>query len=240
MSEIFRDETTTPFDGPVPASLSELRDRLDAIYRLQRHIYDVTRRYFLLGRDELIDALDLLPGETVCEIGCGTGRNLIQMAKTYPRARYFGLDASNEMLNFAIGKIDAAHIGGSIHLRHGYAQMFDPQRIFGPDPSLERGLDRVVFSYSLSMIPPWRQSIERAFDSLKPGGTLHIVDFGDQAKLPNWFRQALFGWLNLFGVHNRPELWQYVRGLEERTGAPVDIRPFARGYAFIPTVKKPS
>ena len=66
---------------------------MDAIYAWQRHIYDATRKYFLFGRDQLIATLDVPDGGTVLEVGCGTGRNLIQAARRYPTARLFGLDA---------------------------------------------------------------------------------------------------------------------------------------------------
>ena len=53
------------------------RDLMDRIYRHQRHIYDLTRKYYLLGRDELITALAPPGNGSVLEIGCGTGRNLL-------------------------------------------------------------------------------------------------------------------------------------------------------------------
>ncbi|TIV74063.1 MAG: SAM-dependent methyltransferase, partial [Mesorhizobium sp.] len=40
----------------LPASHAEL---MDGVYRWQRHIYDLTRKYYLLGRDRLIDGLDV-------------------------------------------------------------------------------------------------------------------------------------------------------------------------------------
>ena len=52
-------------------------DHMDRIYRYQRHLYDVTSRHFLLGRDTLISGLLPPDGGTVVEVGCGTARNLI-------------------------------------------------------------------------------------------------------------------------------------------------------------------
>ena len=46
------------------------------------------------------------------------------------------------------------------------------------------GFDRIVISYALSMIPPWEAVTAQAIARLSPGGSLHLVDFGDQAGLP--------------------------------------------------------
>ena len=74
---------------------------MDDVYRYQRYIYDFTRKYYLFGRDRLIRELKPKPGARIIEIGCGTARNLIKMAQTYPDARLYGLDASAEMLRTA-------------------------------------------------------------------------------------------------------------------------------------------
>ena len=47
---------------------------MDAIYRRQRHIYDATRKYFLLGRDRLIADLD---AESRMSKPCDFHRNLL-------------------------------------------------------------------------------------------------------------------------------------------------------------------
>ncbi|MHC2296968.1 ubiquinone/menaquinone biosynthesis C-methylase UbiE [Rhizobium mongolense] len=47
---------------------------MDGMYRYQRHIYDLTRKYYLLGRDRTIRNLDIAEGGTLLEVGCGTGR----------------------------------------------------------------------------------------------------------------------------------------------------------------------
>ena len=33
---------------------------MDGVYRWQRHVYDVTRKYYLLGRDRMIEGLDAI------------------------------------------------------------------------------------------------------------------------------------------------------------------------------------
>ncbi len=74
---------------------------MDAIYRYQRYVYDATRKFYLLGRDRVIDELAPPPGGRVLEIACGTGRNLIAAARRYPGARFYGFDISTAMLDTA-------------------------------------------------------------------------------------------------------------------------------------------
>jgi S-adenosylmethionine-diacylgycerolhomoserine-N-methlytransferase len=71
---------------------------MDRVYRRQKHIYDLTRKFYLFGRDRLIAELDARPGASVLELGCGTGRNLAQIGARWPRVALHGLDISREML----------------------------------------------------------------------------------------------------------------------------------------------
>src|SRR5882672_4221434 len=90
--------------------------RMDRQYRWQRHVYDVTRSPYLLGRDELIAELNPPLGAHVLEIGCGTGRNLIRIARTYPGVECYGIDVSNVMLDSARRSIARAGLEGRIRL----------------------------------------------------------------------------------------------------------------------------
>src|ERR1700756_5784809 len=89
---------------------------MDRMYRHQRFIYDLTRKPYLLGRDTMIAQLSPPAGGTVLEIGCGTGRNLIHVARTYPSARLYGFDISAEMLATAGKSIAAAGLSGQVDI----------------------------------------------------------------------------------------------------------------------------
>ena len=78
------------------------------------------------GRDQLIAQLRAGAGERVLEIGCGTGRNLIEAARRYPGARYFGIDISTEMLSDGKANIARAELGDRISVARGDAAVFDP------------------------------------------------------------------------------------------------------------------
>ena len=209
--------------------------RMDRQYRWQRHIYDVTRMPYLLGRDRLITELAPPPGAQVLEIGCGTGRNLIRIAQTYPGVDCFGIDVSNVMLETARRSIESAGLAGRIRLAQADAVTADPARLFG------RGsFDRVMISYALSMIPPWRQALAHAASLIGPRGSLCLVDFGDQAGMPTWFRVLLFRWLGWFHVSARTDLKPDLEQLAARADLELRIRDLYRGYACFARLERKS
>ncbi|WP_306224797.1 class I SAM-dependent methyltransferase [Bosea beijingensis] len=199
---------------------------MDRIYRHQRHIYDASRKFYLLGRDQLIDGLQSPMGGSVLEIGCGTGRNLIRIARRYPDCACYGLDVSSAMLETAQGSVAKAGLEQRIRLAQADATGFDPQALFG-----RAGFDRIVISYALSMIPPWQGVVAEALRRLNPGGSLHIVDFGDQAGLPAPFKAVLLRWLALFHVTPREDLPAVARAMAEAAGADCRVSGPYRGYA---------
>lgn len=204
-------------------------DLMDRIYRHQRHFYDATRKYYLLGRDQLIQALAPPRNGTVLEIGCGTGRNLLSVRRRYPQARLFGLDISEAMLDTA----RAQSRGLDITYAKADAAAFDPQQLFGVET-----FDRIFISYALSMIPPWQGTLLEAGRMLAPRGELHVVDFGQQERLPRLFRTTLRKWLAWFHVTPRADLRQKLEDVARAQGASVEFRALKGGYAWLFAVRK--
>lgn len=205
---------------------------MDRIYRLTRHVYDATRKFFLLGRDALLDAVPE-DARLAVEVGCGTARNLVLLARRRPGAALFGLDASAEMLRSASAQVARAGIARRVTLRHALAEDLRPA-LFG----LDRPFDAVLFPYSLSMMPGWREALDAAIASVRPGGVILIVDFWDQASWPGPARRVLVWWLGLFSVRFRPEVLEHLRGLHDAGAVRLDVRGIGGRYAYIARLER--
>tara|TARA_R110002033_G_scaffold26757_7_gene61023 strand:+ start:2044 stop:2751 length:708 start_codon:yes stop_codon:yes gene_type:complete len=207
---------------------------MDRVYRSQSGIYDLSRKYYLLGRDQLIEALEPPAGGRVLEIGCGTARNLVQAAKAWPEAEFYGFDISSEMLKAARKNLAHAGMQGRITLFHGDAE--NPGRAM---PHALRTFDRIFLSFCLSMIPDWQSAIRQALTLLAPGGELHIVDFGQSEQLPSAFRSLLQEWLALFHVEPRKHLRAFLAELDSEIGTRSEFVPMYRGYSWRFVVRLP-
>lgn len=205
------------------------RTRLNNLYRFQRHFYDVTRRFFLFGRDELLQKMKVQPRESVLEVGCGTGRNLLKLSRLVPQANLFGLDAADEMLKTAAAKFDAHDKQKEIILRQGLAETFSFNETFRQ----AEPFDKIFISYSLSMFPKWREALLNSLENLKAGGSLYIVDFWDGGGRFVLFNRLLRWWLGLFEVRFRPEFLEFLKELQKEGIGKYTVTPVGQGYAFI-------
>lgn len=150
-------------------------------YRFHSRIYDATRWMFLFNRKSAIKACELSLGDSVLEIGCGTGLNLHYLEqKVGERGRIVGVDFSSEMLNKAQRKVQRWN-WKNIELVQANAESF----------TLDQPVDAVLFSYSLTMIPNWRAAVDHSMKNLKSGGRLVVLDFAKFNLLPSVFGKVL-------------------------------------------------
>jgi demethylmenaquinone methyltransferase/2-methoxy-6-polyprenyl-1,4-benzoquinol methylase len=149
-------------------------DRVRGFYERVAGQYDRgIELYALLGyragayRRRAVQVLGVRPGQTVVDIGCGTGKNLSLLADAVgPKGHVVGVDFSASMLEQARTLTDR-HRLANVDLVEADAATF----VF-PD-----GLDRVIATFSLSMMPEPGVVIARAAMALPLDGRLAVLDF---------------------------------------------------------------
>lgn len=194
-----------PAAGVGGASRAEHKRFLDGYYGWARGIYDVTRRYYLLGRDEAIAQLLREPWQRLVELGPGTGRNLRRLHARRPRALYGGVEASSAMIELARARCPWAL------LSEGFAEDADYRDLLGAPP------DRVLISYTLSMVQDVEAALVNARRSVSPRGEVVVVDFGGLEGLRGPLAPALRKWLDAFHVTPLPAgvLERHARRIED-------------------------
>ena len=177
---------------------------VEGYYRWHSRIYDLTRWSFLFGRQHLIRSLAQVGTPTkLLEIGCGTGHNLLSLAKQFPAAQIIGIDVSTDMLSIANKKLQP-HQSRVTLLNQAYTGSIAPG-----------AYDLIICSYALSMFNPgWHPAIHSAITDLKPGGHFALVDFHDTAH--PWFRR----WMQQNHVemhaHLLPELSAHLTPIQQK------------------------
>ena len=186
----------------------EHRRFLNRYYGLTHRIYDATRRYYLFGRDRALSRLLDQRWESLVEVGVGTGRNLKKLHRRRPSARFAGVDASDVMVGHASRRCPFARV------QQGFAESADFAAVLGERP------DRILLSYSLSMMARPDAVLANARRSLSRDGSVIVVDFADFDAFPGPLASAFRdGWLRRFHVGTT------VPAALEETGAGLDFGP---------------
>ncbi|MBI3244001.1 MAG: methyltransferase domain-containing protein [Chloroflexi bacterium] len=117
----------------------------------------------------LIKQANIGQGQRVLDLGCGTATLTILVKQTHPEAEVVGLDGDTQVLE--IGRAKAAKAGVDIKLDHGLAFQLPY-----PDASFDRVLSSLVFHHLAR--EDKQRALNETFRVLRPGGELHLVDFG--------------------------------------------------------------
>jgi ubiquinone/menaquinone biosynthesis C-methylase UbiE len=195
-------------------------------YRYHARVYDSTRWMILHGRRRAVQRLQLTPAAEVLEVGCGTGLNFRLLLEPLDTAhgRLTGLDFSADMLERARRRVDRRQ-WGNVELVQGDATSMN----------LGRRFDGILFAYSLTMIPDWAASLERAYEHLKPGGRLVVLDFG---QFQHWgpLGPVMRGWLLANHVTTRRPYLDKLRALFPD----LEVHSWLGGYNFTAVGRRPS
>lgn len=130
----------------------------------------------------LLSTLKPHPGDVILDVGCGTATLAIMIKRQCPQARVIGLDPDPEVLRIARRK--AIQAGVAIEFVEGRA---DRIRDAVPAGVPNKVVSSLVFHH-LSLETK-RTALEAIFAVLRPGGALHVADYGLQR---TWLLRALF------------------------------------------------
>jgi ubiquinone/menaquinone biosynthesis C-methylase UbiE len=144
-------------------------------YRWLTRLYDpivaITTRETEIKRRLLRQAAPP-PGADLLDLGCGTGTLMIAIASDRPDLGIVGLDPDPTAL--AIAGRKAAAAGIELQLDRGFAS-----ELPYPDSSFDRVLSSFVFHH---LTPEGkRRTVGEIHRVLRPGGELHVADWGKPA-----------------------------------------------------------
>lgn len=144
------------------------------IYRKRAKRYDFTANlYYLMGfrerayRRRAVKSLGLRAGDTVVEIGCGTGLNFALLQEAVgPTGRIIGVDLTDAMLEQARQRV-ADNGWSNVELVHS-----DAAEYRFPD-----GVVGILSTFALTLSPNYDRVIQQGSQALTQGGRWVILDF---------------------------------------------------------------
>jgi ubiquinone/menaquinone biosynthesis C-methylase UbiE len=159
------------------------KDEMQELYRKRAASYDrILNLFYLFGfrqiryRKAAVEALDLKPGSTVVELGCGTGLNFRYLEETIAGAgTLIGVDLTKEMLERAEHKVRRCGWSNVELVQEDATKYRFPNHI-----------DGIISSFMFSTVPEHEGIIERAARALRPGGRLVILDIKEPQRWPLW------------------------------------------------------
>lgn len=217
--------------------VDDSNDRQEIIdaYRQRAPSYDLAVRLFDIfawfgfnisgWREQAVSQLGLKAGDTVVDIGCGTGLNFPLLFRAVgPQGRIIGVDLSDAMLTQARHAAEANQ-WTNVQLVHADASQFEfPPRV-----------NAVLSTYTLTLVPSPGRVVCNATGTLTPGGRLVVLDMAWPRYCPLWWRHVLF-FLRSYGVtaevlRRRP--WEAVQKAMEERLRDVSRRQFWFGFFYL-------
>lgn len=219
------------------------QQRLESFYSGQADQYDNFRKRLLKGREEMYAAVEAPPQAVWIDMGGGTGSNLEYIKDRIDQlGKVYVVDLSTSLLKRAQQRVEE-HGWQNVEAVEADATTWQPP---------EGQVDVITFSYSVTMIPDWFAAIDHAYQLLKPGGILGVVDFYVSRKYPSeahlrhpWFTRNFWPtWFSNDNVFPNPDHIPYicrkfeVQEFHERR-ASVPYIPFLRTPYYYLIAKKP-
>ncbi len=210
------------------------KDEIRDLYRKRAKRYDFSANlYYLIGfreakyRKMAISQLALKPGDTLVEVGCGTGLNfryaLHDLGQT---GKLIGVDLTDAMLQQAETRVKTNNWGNVTLVQSDAAQYSFPDNVNG-----------VFSSFALTLVPEYQSIIERAWHAMPKGGRLVILDLKKPEAWPLWVAKLGVVITKPFGVSldiSDRKPWEVMK----RYFRNVTVTDLYGGFVYIATGEK--
>ncbi|MEE8600227.1 class I SAM-dependent methyltransferase [Euzebya tangerina] len=154
--------------------VQRLYDRVAGAYDVLVEPYDWVGGRRLQRR--AVSELHLSSGDTVVDLGTGTGWNLPFLAEQVGReGQVIGVDLSEAMLARARRRVDAAGFSNVEFIRADLREYEPPATASG-----------VIAGFALEMVPEQDAVIRQLVGSLRPGARIASVGLREPEHWPNW------------------------------------------------------
>jgi ubiquinone/menaquinone biosynthesis C-methylase UbiE len=208
-------------------------EHLIETYRKRAKHYDITSRLYpapgypqKAHRVRAVQALGVRPGDSVIDIGCGTGLNFALIEEVIgPTGRIVGVDLTDAMLARARQRIETSG-WSNISLVHADAAEFE----------FPAGVDAILATYAHSLLPEPGEVVAHGAAALPAGGRWVVLDLKIPDNTPRWLTQlgiATVGRSNALEewIVRRP--WEAIRVAMEDTLADLSWTELFFGIAYL-------
>lgn len=152
--------------------------------------------FYLLGfrvkayREKAVSNLALKYGQTVIDLGCGTGLNFKLLQKEVGKeGRIIGVDLSGAMLKQAYQRIE----------KNGWTNVELVKQDI-QDYEIPENTDGILSTLALTMSPYYDEIIQRAATELEPGKRMSIFELKKPEKWPEWLVNTMIWMLKSYGT----------------------------------------
>lgn len=206
---------------------SRLYERLAADYDRRDRLFRLVGFREPSYKRKTVAALDLRPGDTVVDIGCGTGLNFAYLQDAVgPKGRIIGVDLTPGMLAQAKNRVRQSEWENVELIQSDAAEFVFPT-----------GVDAILSTFALTFVPGFETVIGNGFSALKSGGKFAVLDMKQPEGWPMWMVRLAVKSAAPFGVtldlsQRRP--WEVMR----RYTKVVKYRAFYASFVYLAVGKK--